>query len=161
MTWNFIKHFSNSAVLTCFRAKCGWKGSTRALADVKSSYKRMNALPKVKKIKELTEDELNLEPLCKDRHYGEIMSCKEDMKNRLLLHLLIEEKKELVSCKYRYISKKFWQESDTEKILYGLDDIEGASDIIIVEGEMDKLAMEEAGFRNCVSVPDGAPPKVN
>jgi len=30
-----------------------------------------------------------------------------------------------------------------------------------VEGEMDKLAMEEAGFRNCVSVPDGAPPSVS
>lgn len=26
---------------------------------------------------------------------------------------------------------------------------------------MDKLAMEEAGFKNCVSVPDGAPPKVS
>lgn len=26
---------------------------------------------------------------------------------------------------------------------------------------MDKLAMEEAGFRNCVSVPDGAPPVVS
>lgn len=26
---------------------------------------------------------------------------------------------------------------------------------------MDKLAMEEAGFRNCVSVPDGAPPSVS
>nr|GMD94773.1 twinkle homolog protein, chloroplastic/mitochondrial [Ipomoea batatas] len=54
-----------------------------------------------------------------------------------------------------------FQESDTEKILYGLDDITGASDIIIVEGEMDKLAMEEAGFRNCVSVPDGAPASVS
>lgn len=26
---------------------------------------------------------------------------------------------------------------------------------------MDKLAMEEAGFRNCVSVPDGAPSSVS
>lgn len=26
---------------------------------------------------------------------------------------------------------------------------------------MDKLAMEEAGYRNCVSVPDGAPPKAS
>lgn len=26
---------------------------------------------------------------------------------------------------------------------------------------MDKLAMEEAGFKNCVSVPDGAPPKAS
>nr|KAJ0224357.1 hypothetical protein LSAT_V11C100037010 [Lactuca sativa] len=62
----FISDDGNSAVWTCFRAKCGWKGSTRAFADVKSSYKRMNALPKVKKIKELSEHELNLEPLCKD-----------------------------------------------------------------------------------------------
>ncbi|KAL2524361.1 Primaseprotein [Abeliophyllum distichum] len=53
------------------------------------------------------------------------------------------------------------KETNTEKILYGLDDIKGASDILIVEGEMDKLAMEEAGFKNCVSVPDGAPRKVS
>lgn len=26
---------------------------------------------------------------------------------------------------------------------------------------MDKLSMEEAGFHNCVSVPDGAPPSVS
>ena len=30
-----------------------------------------------------------------------------------------------------------------------------------VEGEIDKLSLEEAGFYNCVSVPDGAPPKVS
>ncbi|KAG6392125.1 hypothetical protein SASPL_146335 [Salvia splendens] len=52
-------------------------------------------------------------------------------------------------------------EANTEKVFYGLDDIKEASDVIIVEGEMDKLAMEEAGFKNCVSVPDGAPPKVS
>ncbi|XP_077253340.1 twinkle homolog protein, chloroplastic/mitochondrial-like isoform X2 [Tasmannia lanceolata] len=67
----------------------------------------------------------------------------------------------LISCKYRDINKKFWQEKDTEKILYGLDDIKQAGDVIIVEGEIDKLSMEEAGYRNCVSVPDGAPPKVS
>lgn len=33
--------------------------------------------------------------------------------------------------------------------------------LLQVEGEMDKLAMEEAGFRNCVSVPDGAPASVS
>ncbi|XP_022845868.1 primase homolog protein-like [Olea europaea var. sylvestris] len=68
---------------------------------------------------------------------------------------------ELVNCKYRIITKKFWREMNTQKIFYGLDDIKGASDIIIVEGEIDKLAMEEAGFKNCASVPDGAPPKVS
>lgn len=37
-------------------------------------------------------------------------------------------------------------------MLYGLDDIAGCSEVIIVEGEMDKLSLEEAGFRNVVSV---------
>ncbi|KAH9612565.1 hypothetical protein KSS87_012961 [Heliosperma pusillum] len=67
----------------------------------------------------------------------------------------------LVGCKYRDENKKFWQEEDTEKIFYGLDDIRNATDIIIVEGEVDKLSLEEAGYLNCVSVPDGAPPKVS
>ncbi len=52
------------------------------------------------------------------------------------------------------------QVKGAEKILYGLDDVEGCEEIIIVEGEMDKLALEEAGFTNVVSVPDGAPSKV-
>ena len=47
-----------------------------------------------------------------------------------------------------------------EKIFYGLDDIEGCQEIIICEGEIDKLSFEEAGFRNVISVPDGAPVKV-
>jgi twinkle protein len=68
---------------------------------------------------------------------------------------------ETVNCKYRAIeSKTFWQSKGGDKVLYGLDDIADSEQVIIVEGEMDKLAFEQAGFRNCVSVPDGAPAKV-
>lgn len=169
----FVAEDGNAAVWTCFRAKCGWKGSTRAFADVKSSYNTMRKLSKVKRIKEIAEEDLNLEPLCYDllEYFAERMISEETLRrnsvmqrryeNQIVIAFTYRRKGELVSCKYRDLEKKFWQESDTEKILYGLDDIEGASDIIIVEGEMDKLAMEEAGFRNCVSVPDGAPPKVS
>ncbi len=52
------------------------------------------------------------------------------------------------------------QVKGAEKVLYGLDDIAGESEVIIVEGEIDKLSLEEAGFRNVVSVPDGAPQRV-
>lgn len=65
----------------------------------------------------------------------------------------------LVGCKYRSIEKKFWQERQTESVFYGLDDIKKACSIIIVEGEIDKLSMEEAGYQNCISVPNGAPQK--
>jgi len=67
---------------------------------------------------------------------------------------------ELINIKYRGPDKTFWQVKGAEKVLYGLDDIEGEEEVIIVEGEMDKLALEEAGFKNVVSVPDGAPGKV-
>jgi twinkle protein len=67
---------------------------------------------------------------------------------------------ELVNIKYRGEDKSFWQVKGAEKIMFGLDDIAGQREIIIVEGEMDKLALEEAGVKNVVSVPDGAPGKV-
>lgn len=37
-----------------------------------------------------------------------------------------------------------------ERLLYGYDDCVGQHDLIVVEGEMDKLALEEAGFINVV-----------
>lgn len=62
---------------------------------------------------------------------------------------------ELVNVKYRDAQKNFRMEAGAERVLYGYDDIEDTT--IICEGEMDKLSIETAGFRNCVSVPDGAP----
>ncbi len=64
---------------------------------------------------------------------------------------------ETVNIKHRGRGKKFWMVKDAERLLYGLDDCPGTDDVIVVEGEMDKLAFEEAGYRRCLSVPDGAP----
>jgi len=63
---------------------------------------------------------------------------------------------ELINVKYRDSEKNFKLVKDAERILYGLDDIKGQDEVIIVEGEMDKLAYYEAGYKNCVSVPNGA-----
>lgn len=62
---------------------------------------------------------------------------------------------ELINIKHRDGCKNFRMEAGAERILYGLNDI--AETTIIVEGEVDKLSVEVAGFRACVSVPDGAP----
>jgi twinkle protein len=62
----------------------------------------------------------------------------------------------LVNKKYRSADKKFTQVSGAKKILYGINDIIGETEAYIVEGEFDKLAMWEAGIKNCVSVPNGA-----
>lgn len=66
---------------------------------------------------------------------------------------------EVVNIKSRAIeAKEFRQVGGAEKVLYGLDDIDTES-VVIVEGEFDKLALAMAGFWSCVSVPDGAPAK--
>ncbi|GFP95926.1 twinkle homolog protein chloroplastic/mitochondrial [Phtheirospermum japonicum] len=169
-----ISPSGGQAAWTCFRAKCGWRGATRAFADVTSTYAKMNSVAKVKQpIRTITEESLSLEPLCNEllAYFAERMISGETLRrnsvmqkrtgDQIAIAFTYRRKGDLVSCKYRDISKKFWQEANTEKIFYGLDDIKEGSDIIIVEGEMDKLAMEEAGFKNCVSVPDGAPPKVS
>jgi twinkle protein len=62
---------------------------------------------------------------------------------------------EIVGAKYRTNPKDWTAEAGTEPIVYGYDDIKGDW-LIWVEGEFDKLAVEVAGFENCVSVPNGA-----
>jgi twinkle protein len=83
---------------------------------------------------------------------------------------------ELVNMKYRQLPKQFWTRSGGRKVLYGYDDVWPGPDpasplldpatglplnhtIVIVEGEMDKLALNQAGLWNVVSVPFGAPSK--
>src|SRR5262245_27114172 len=67
-------------------------------------------------------------------------------------------KDQVINIKYRGLDKKvFRQEAKAEKIFYGLDDIVGADTVFIVEGEIDKLSLAEAGIASVISVPDGAP----
>ena len=63
---------------------------------------------------------------------------------------------EVINVKYRDKVKNFRQESGAEKTFYKYDDIDPKC-TIITEGEMDALSLEVAGFRNAISVPDGAP----
>ena len=63
---------------------------------------------------------------------------------------------EVINVKYRDKKKNFRMEAQAERIFYGLEDVNPTM-TIIVEGEMDKLAVEQAGMTYCISVPDGAP----
>lgn len=63
---------------------------------------------------------------------------------------------ELVNIKFRGKGKSFKMAKDAELIFYNLNAIEGEKEIVIVEGELDALAMYEAGIFNVISVPNGA-----
>jgi len=66
---------------------------------------------------------------------------------------------ELVNVKTRYPGKKFAMSAGAELVFYGLDDCANAKQVVIVEGEMDKLALEVAGITAVISVPNGAQTK--
>lgn len=63
---------------------------------------------------------------------------------------------ELVNVKYRGANKDFKLFKDAELIFYNLDCAIDNETIIIVEGEMDCLTMVQGGYKNCISVPNGA-----
>ena len=63
---------------------------------------------------------------------------------------------EVVNVKYRDAAKNFRLEAGAELLLYGVDDLTDYNTAIIVEGEIDKLSCEVAGYSNVVSVPNGA-----
>ena len=68
---------------------------------------------------------------------------------------------ELIFIKYKLPRKpkkgerKAWREKDTRPILYGMDDCDPSLPLIIIEGEPDKLVLDECGVKNCVSIPSG------
>ena len=71
----------------------------------------------------------------------------------ILFNYYLED--ELINIKYRAKNKDFKLFKDAEKIFYNLDNISTVKECIIVEGEWDVCAFVEAGYINCVSVPNG------
>ena len=63
---------------------------------------------------------------------------------------------DLVNIKYRDGRKNFKLYKGAEKVFYNIDSVVGYTDCVIVEGEMDVLALHEAGIPNAISVPNGA-----
>ena len=63
---------------------------------------------------------------------------------------------ERVNTKYRTGDKQFKMVSGARLIPWNIDAIEGKTECIVTEGEMDAISFVEAGFDNVISVPNGA-----
>jgi twinkle protein len=63
---------------------------------------------------------------------------------------------QLINVKYRDGRKNFKLYKGAEKVFYNINSIVGFEYCVIVEGEMDVLALHEAGITNAISVPNGA-----
>lgn len=62
----------------------------------------------------------------------------------------------LANIKYRSLDKQFRQSPNAKRIIYNYDNVYQSDTVIFVEGEMDVIALAEAGFNNATSLPDGA-----
>lgn len=64
----------------------------------------------------------------------------------------------LVNRKYRSVEgKHFRMEAGARPVFWGLDAIAGCETVVIVEGELDRMACIESGIDAVLSVPHGAP----
>ena len=78
-----------------------------------------------------------------------------EYEERLCIAFVFYHGSELKAIKYRDKRKNFALETGSELIFYGINDIAEPNEIIIVEGETDKLSFWEIGIGNVVSVPNG------
>jgi twinkle protein len=63
---------------------------------------------------------------------------------------------DLINIKYRDGRKNFKLYKGAEKVFYNINSVVNHDWCVIVEGEMDVLALHEAGIKNVISVPNGA-----
>ena len=63
---------------------------------------------------------------------------------------------QLINIKYRDGRKNFKLYKGAEKVFYNINSVVGYDWCVVVEGEMDVLALHEAGVKNAISVPNGA-----
>lgn len=164
-----VKCLAINVVKECWLCQhCGWKGSLQAGANhsdphwQKPDYRKPKLLPDNEELpsnvvtyfagrgignKTLVDNKIR---------YGSVyMPQVEEFVNAICIPFF--RAKEHVNSKWRDGNKNFRMEAGAELILYGLDDIADSPFIVWVEGEMDKLSLYEAGIRNCVSPPNGAP----
>jgi twinkle protein len=137
---------------------CGWTGTLREVAS-----ERKYAPPRVKPASDLPEKVLKFfasrgiseQTLVKNRVGAGVEWMPQFGREVDTIQFPFYRGEELVNVKYRGPDKSFKLVKDAAPVLFGLNDM--AETTIIVEGEIDKLALSESGLQNCVSVPNGAP----
>jgi len=138
---------------------CGWFGSLNKKSKYEEYVKpewNNNTLLSDKLVKWFNSRGIRQKTLIRNKITEGVTFMPQVVKEVNTIQFNYFEDNELLNIKYRDANKNFKLVKGAVKILYGLDDIKNTNDVIIVEGEMDKLSYEEAGFTNCVSVPNGA-----
>lgn len=157
---------NDGAVWYCHH--CEWSGGTHKKQD---NYKpKRNVVPlKINLDKSVNGNEISEKHIqfFKDRKISLSTVKKLNIySNNETICFPYEHNGEIVNIKYRTMDKQFRQVKDAKRTLYNIDSLKNYWDnmpkvklksVIFVEGEMDVLALMECGYKNVVSLADGAP----
>jgi len=144
-----------SRTFNCKRGNCGKSGTFyKLLSDFSEINGKDNYIkPKVKAKMPSTKIEQYFKNRCISKQTYTNMKIGE--KNNTIVFPYFE-KGELVLIKYRTLDKKQWREKGGKPVFWGMDNCDPKFPLIIVEGELDKLSLDEVGIKNSVSVPSGS-----
>lgn len=147
-----VTYEADAVVYHCHH--CGWSGAV---------YYRNNYVPKKRYVRpeqpKVRENKQNLYDYFAKRKISKETLQKYDVDINAEKEIIFKYYKngELVNVKYRTNlgngKKTFRQEKDTEKTFFGMDNVKEKR-LVIVEGEMDVLALAESGI-DAVSIPQG------
>lgn len=141
----------------CFSANCGWTGALRKIKD--KGYKPIISKSLVLEDKNykyfadrgITKEVVERNKITKDKVFMPSLNKTVPV---ICFNYYVGDT--LVNIKYRDLDKNFCQVKDGAKVFYKLNDLVGQTECIITEGEFDALSFEVAGYKNAISVPDGA-----
>lgn len=165
----------NTGQFHCKRASCGVRGNMITLAkdfgfdlgtDVQRYYGiQRDQFAKPRKIPEHIDTDAMTEYF-RGRGISKETVAKYHIKddgNDVLAIPFINTEQKIECVKYRKMhfdkekdSNKEWFAKNCKPILFGMGQCEDFETLVITEGQMDAMALAEAGIRNAVSVPNGA-----
>lgn len=160
----------------CLRGSCGKKGTFNQLckdfgetSDQQIAYERRQPVKK-----EYKKPEIKLEPISIQvkeylklrgiskktwerrkisEHNGNIVFPYFENGELVLVKFKIPREQRVVNGKREI---KSWREEGGKPVFWGMDDCDHSKPLVIVEGEIDALTLDECGIENVVSVPSGA-----
>ena len=163
----------------CFRASCGAKGNMLTLSrdfgfslgdDVDRYFNLNSRNDRFRNFKEFKAKHSDKAiGFCMSRGISPEVCERYELQtkadnDKILVFPFRNENEELKFIKYRDMSfqkgvskgNKEWCESNCMPILFGMTQCQDDTELVITEGQMDTLAVAEAGIKNVVSVPTGA-----
>lgn len=160
----------STGLYKCFRSGCDRHGHFVQLArdfgyplDMGDTPRKYRELPqRPLKVKEQAVRYLEGRGISRTVTERYHISARKDNEN-VLVFPFYDENHTLRFVKYRKTDfdkerdkNKEWCEKDTMPILFGMDQCQDFSRLVITEGQIDSLSLAEAGIPNAVSVPNGA-----